>query len=667
MVDRSDRFAWQSCHFEAEDHVDDHNLVDASDKRNCLFPFKLRGSMNYDDGSYFQEDVISQDNSDTFNETYQTMLSSHTYKSNTMKANSLEDKSFSEKCASSEHSTASNMSVMLSELLLGESQTLETKRSKQSFASFRRPETEHGGNSLSEHLTRGKWYRDDDHLSSQRSVFTRESDLSGLLSELLAASIIPEDEFDDDDEGRMPLLYEDEEYFGVHANSTTSPFNTNTGQPSQSDYCDHSISSDMTGLLSEILTSKQHFTHQSTLGSTGCTITSPTNKDESEIESGICPVKSILGFGNDFLAKSSKQKKGSKERKKSKQSKRHKRERRLKKKALAEAAVVDSLRVLIEGQIEMNEAKRKESIVASPRKLIPKAPLSPSLSELTPRISNSTQLASPTSVNGLSIHPLSTNHFDHTPSESQPLEVGETSPSSPQHLFSILPESVQNCLLLLHQQWLVSTSQISETPIHSIPYPVDGDHKSVTSDISGLSSVLPDASSKSPRIHYPGVEYRVEIDGEENEVTCLWFQAKNTEAPKQCRLYRKVTFDTVGVREYETILGDNPSCHDGPSLSIGWKYARERVYGIDIFDNKPARRHGEHLILSRQDREESLLKLGYTRQQLDMAIMARFKVRHERQGSKLKDGVKEFDEILAGAGRKLNRYVSNLNLEEATY
>ena len=619
--------------------------------------------MNYDDTFDLLEDMKSHDNTDILNETTQITSSSHLCKSNTKKSNISKGNSSTEKRVSSQHSAASDMSAMLSELLHGEFQPLEGKHCKQSFASSRRPETEHGGNSLSEHLMRGEWNRDNDHWSSQRSVFTRESDLSGLLSELLAASIVPEDEIDDNDEVRMPLLYEDEEYFGVHANKSMSPFSTNTGQPSQSDHCDHSIGSDMTGLLSEILSSRPRFAHQSTICSTGYTRTSGIDKGERDL----CPMQSILGFGSDLHAKSSKQKKGNKERKKSKQSKRHKKERRLKKKALAEAAVVDSLRILIEGQIEMNEAKRTESMVVSPKDVIPKAPLSPCLSEMTPRISNSTRLDSPTSVNGLDIHPLLIDNFDPSTSEHQPLEVGETGPSSPQHLFSILPESVQNCLLLLHQQWLVSTSQISDSPIPTIPFPVDGDQKSVTSDISGLSSVLPNASSKSPRIHYPGVEYRVEIDGEDNEVTCLWYRANNTKPPKHCRPFRKVTFDTVRVREYETILGDNPSCNDGPSLSIGWKYTRERVYGIDIFDNKPARRHGEHLILSRQDREGTLMKLGYSRQQLNQSIMARFKVRHERQQSKLKDGVKDFDEILAGAGRKMNRFVSNLKLEEATY
>ncbi|KAL3785887.1 hypothetical protein HJC23_008775 [Cyclotella cryptica] len=46
-----------------------------------------------------------------------------------------------------------------------------------------------------------------------------------------------------------------------------------------------------------------------------------------------------------------------------------------------------------------------------------------------------------------------------------------------------------------------------------------------------------------------------------------------------------ITFGQVSIREYERILGDNPSVTSGPPLSIGWRYAPQPIQiDVDTFE-----------------------------------------------------------------------------------
>jgi hypothetical protein len=563
---------------------------------------------------------------------------------------------------SSKQSMASDLSDMLTELLGGS----QTPRQSSVGSS---KEKQNGSSSLSAHLTKCASFRDDYRVSGQRSVHTRDSDLSGLLSELLAASIVPEDEEDDDeDEGRMPLLHEDEEYSCIEPYNTDFIFNTSESLLNTSGPCEGSVISDMTGVLSDILSSVTPTTTNKSIG---------LDKHGLRFESESHQMQQSI-FDKCGDAKKSRPCKLNRDRKKSKKSKRNKKELRLQKKAAAKAAVVDSLLALIEEEKEgqMNMTTELERLVTTSKgkgekgAQKEKMPVSPDPSEATPRFRNSGGLESPTSVHEETINrQLSAWGTFDSPIPKPPLHhngaVLPSSPSSPEQIFSVLPESVQHCLVSLHQQWLMTTSQSTELPVTSIP--IDSEEKSVTSDISGLSSVFQGVSSKTsaPPLQYPGVlgEYRVEIDGESEDTTCLWY--RKADPPKPSRPYRKVAFSTVHVRDYESILGDNPSCQDGPSMSIGWQYKKQRVYGIDVFDAKPGRRHGEDLLLTRQEREATLLKLGYSRKELTRSILARLKIKHERQQSSTQNPrIQGFDEIIAGAGRQMNRFVANLHLEE---
>ena len=51
------------------------------------------------------------------------------------------------------------------------------------------------------------------------------------------------------------------------------------------------------------------------------------------------------------------------------------------------------------------------------------------------------------------------------------------------------------------------------------------------------------------------------------------------------KLSRSVSFADVNIREYERILGDNPSCTSGPPISLGWRYSPEPIkLSVDDFE-----------------------------------------------------------------------------------
>jgi hypothetical protein len=45
-----------------------------------------------------------------------------------------------------------------------------------------------------------------------------------------------------------------------------------------------------------------------------------------------------------------------------------------------------------------------------------------------------------------------------------------------------------------------------------------------------------------------------------------------------------VSFDTIEIREYERVVGDNPSCSKGPPISIGWECLLCRLYRINDYE-----------------------------------------------------------------------------------
>jgi len=131
---------------------------------------------------------------------------------------------------------------------------------------------------------------------------------------------------------------------------------------------------------------------------------------------------------------------------------------------------------------------------------------------------------------------------------------------------------------------------------------------------------------------------------------------------------RSVSFSNLEIRTYETILGDNPSCSAGPSLSIGWRYdPNHDSISIDDYEAHQARINGlppgstyacrpEELVLHRSEREEILLSSGYTRQDFVESIRSMKKIKSKRRQTVNNLPVMYFEERVESAKRTLRRF-----------
>lgn len=96
---------------------------------------------------------------------------------------------------------------------------------------------------------------------------------------------------------------------------------------------------------------------------------------------------------------------------------------------------------------------------------------------------------------------------------------------------------------------------------------------------------------------------------------------------------RNVSFGSVAVRVCERVLGDNPACHDGPSLSIGWNYEPEKVVNVEIFERtrQKKRRSFDKLCLSPEKREKIALRSGYTKNDIEENVKQMHKYQRRRE------------------------------------
>ena len=106
-----------------------------------------------------------------------------------------------------------------------------------------------------------------------------------------------------------------------------------------------------------------------------------------------------------------------------------------------------------------------------------------------------------------------------------------------------------------------------------------------------------------------------------------------------------VKFHSIEVIELAVALGDNPSVSCGAPLTTEWCARRRTTFDVDFFEEyRPPRRTLRELILSESEREEILIRQGYTRKQIKAACE---EVANVRGGKQSPQNVMRTDETKA--------------------
>jgi len=126
------------------------------------------------------------------------------------------------------------------------------------------------------------------------------------------------------------------------------------------------------------------------------------------------------------------------------------------------------------------------------------------------------------------------------------------------------------------------------------------------------------------------------------------------------RTKHRVYFSTVTTRYYNRILTENPSTVQGPSIGIGWNYDENT---ISLLEYEYERRHNNNnrsshlVILNREQREQLLLELGYSRKELATTIRKNNRTKNQRRQTihNLGTAAQRMEEVLDTVRRKLQR------------
>jgi hypothetical protein len=137
--------------------------------------------------------------------------------------------------------------------------------------------------------------------------------------------------------------------------------------------------------------------------------------------------------------------------------------------------------------------------------------------------------------------------------------------------------------------------------------------------------------------------------------------SKSVLVPKFTRREPAVGFTTIEIRQYERILGDNPSCSSGPPVTIDWEYDKNKtaVHLIDEYEFRRNKcRDDTEMILTRAERERILIDLGYSRRKIAVAVRENVKLKKKRRQTVNNLPISSIEEMLEGASRKISRILT---------
>jgi hypothetical protein len=131
--------------------------------------------------------------------------------------------------------------------------------------------------------------------------------------------------------------------------------------------------------------------------------------------------------------------------------------------------------------------------------------------------------------------------------------------------------------------------------------------------------------------------------------------------PSNASARKSVGFRNIEIREYEIDIGDNPCVGDGPPLSLGWKYEKEKIIDLEEFETlKGPSRPRNQMRVPRNQREWLIRASGVTNEEIENSIRDVNITKKGRLSTAISSDAKEKTlEVLESAGRKFRRFVGS--------
>lgn len=194
----------------------------------------------------------------------------------------------------------------------------------------------------------------------------------------------------------------------------------------------------------------------------------------------------------------------------------------------------------------------------------------------------------------------------------------------------------------------------------------EDDNGSVVSDISGLSDTFHDFLVRRTITSVNSIS-RLQTDSSlkpssirKSSLTRKSSMESETSKQKDSKIFEfdfRVSFKDVYVRKYSRILGDNPACSSGPSLSIGWEYEPEQTYSVDEWEyNRDDLAYNDlaDIMISARQRILILQRLGYTDEEIEDAMKVINTIKAQREQTAQSSIIQKTGEIFANAKVKLD-------------
>jgi len=122
----------------------------------------------------------------------------------------------------------------------------------------------------------------------------------------------------------------------------------------------------------------------------------------------------------------------------------------------------------------------------------------------------------------------------------------------------------------------------------------------------------------------------------------------------------RVRFSSVKIREYDMILGDNPSSQCGPPVTIDWDYNEISSLSLDQYeDNRVPRRTYRQMFINGRYRAHILsYSAGHTEDEILKSENDCKKIQKQRDNTRRMLPFSKVEEVTQSAGRKLRRLKS---------